>query len=369
MVWEDVMSDKIYKDSWGAKYKRSAFGSVKGKDGHRYDQVSMGPLGNIFGTLFWIAIIVYAIISDPFMAAYILLIILSIVAAIRGLLGIKDKSNAKAPSNLMAAGSILAFFIAFSINYDMGANLYTLYVLSLVLALGFLIASRMRLYAIFGFISLVLDIACSVLYVYGFMENASAFILALLVLILPLLARDEESELRPLHIAALVLIGLLAVKVVIYDGIRFGFYGSLFTSLSLLPRVLRDFFFRFVPVLSLGAFMYLIVKKRKPLWAGVSMAIFAIIEILILTSMFRAYLADPATAVRLSACALATIGIVWQKKRYVAPEPPAEEEESADSKPEALEEQPAEDAAAPQMDADQESTASEDGCTSDKLEP
>ena len=60
MVWEDVMSDKIYKDSWGAKYKRSAFGSVKGKDGHRYDQVSMGPLGNIFGTLFWIAIIVYA---------------------------------------------------------------------------------------------------------------------------------------------------------------------------------------------------------------------------------------------------------------------------------------------------------------------
>ena len=226
MVWEDVMSDKIYKDSWGAKYKRSAFGSVKGKDGHRYDQVSMGPLGNIFGTLFWIAIIVYAIISDPFMAAYILLIILSIVAAIRGLLGIKDKSNAKAPSNLMAAGSIWAFFIAFSINYDMGANLYTLYVLSLVLALGFLIASRMRLYAIFGFISLVLDIACSVLYVYGFMENASAFILALLVLILPLLARDEESELRPLHIAALVLIGLLAAKHVLMNELEAD-YGSL----------------------------------------------------------------------------------------------------------------------------------------------
>lgn len=363
------MSDKIYKDSWGAKYKRSAFGSVKGKDGHRYEQVSMGPLGNIFGALFWIAIIVYAIISDPFLAAYILLIILSIVAAIRGLLGIKDKSNAKAPSNLMAAGAIWAFFIAFSINYDMGANLYTLYVLSLILALGFLIASRMRLYAIFGFISLILDIACSVLYVYGFMENVSAFILALLVLILPLLARDEEPELRLLHIAALALIGLLAVKVVIYDGITQGVYGSMFTSLRLLPRVLRDLFFRFVPVLSLGAFMYLIVKKRKPLWAGVSMAIFAIIEILLLTSRFRAYLADPATAARLAACALATIGIVWQKKRYVAPETPAEKEESTDSRPEALEEQPAEDAAAPQMDAEQESSVSEDNGTSEKLEP
>ena len=302
------MSKKIYTDSWGAKYERSAFGNVKGTDGHNYKQVALSPIGNFFAILFWIGVIVYAIISDPFTSAYVFMFILSFVAWIRGLLGIRKKYNATAPSNLMAFAVIWAFFYVFESNNDLTASLYTFYTLSLVLSFGFLIAARMKWYAIFGIISLVLDIICSVIYGSGFVELVSALVVAALILILPLLALSRESESRTSHLVCMVLIGVLAIKEILYDGIRGG--------------------------------VYRIEKKRQPVWAGVSMVVFMIAEVLLLKTRYRYYMADLSTIFRLAACGLTTLCMAWQDKRYVAPEPPSVKQDSMENKTETSEEQP-----------------------------
>lgn len=335
------MSKKIYTDSWGAKYERSAFGNVKGTDGHNYKQVALSPIGNFFAILFWIGVIVYAIISDPFTSAYVFMFILSFVALIRGLLGVRKKYNATAPSNLMAFAVIWAFFYVFESNNDLTASLYTFYTLSLVLSFGFLIAARMKWYAIFGIISLVLDIICSVIYGSGFVELVSALVVAALILILPLLALSRESESRTSHLVCMVLIGVLAIKEILYDGIRGGVYRimSIVHPITILDGVKAQLLF-LIPVFALLIFIYFIEKKRQPVWAGVSMVVFMIAEVLLLKTRYRYYMADLSTIFRLAACGLTTLCMAWQDKRYVAPEPPSVKQDSMENKTETSEEQP-----------------------------
>lgn len=337
------MSKKIYTDSWGAKYERSVFGSVKGADGHNYKQVALSPVGSLFGGLFWIGVIVYSIITDPFTSAYVFMFFLSIVALIRGLFSIKKKYNATAPSNLMAFAVIWIFFYVYRHNDDLAASLYTFYTLSLVLSLGFLIAARMKWYAIFGIISLILDIACSVIYGSGVVGLVSSLALATLILLLPLLGLRRESESRAQYLFCMILICGLAIKEILYDGSIRGVYGSISTAYPLTIILgLRNLLFFLIPVFALLIFMYFIVKKKQPVWAGVCMAALMIAEVLLLKTRYRYFMADPYTILRLSACALTTLCMVWQSKRYVAPEPPSVKQDSMENKPEtSSEEQPA----------------------------
>lgn len=335
------MSKKIYTDSWGAKYERSVFGSVKGTDGHNYKQVAMSPVGNFFAFLFWIGVVVYAIITDPFTSTAVLMVFLSFIALIRGLLGIKKKYNATAPSNLMACAVIWTFFYVFRFDDDTAISLYTFYTLSLVLSLGFMIAARVKWYAIFGIISLILDIVCSVIYGLGFVGLVNSLIIATLILILPLLALDRESESRTSHLVCIVLIGVLAIKAILYDGIRGGIYRSMSIvyPISILFS-LRNLLLSLIPVFALLLFMYFIVKKKKPVWAGVSMIAFMVVEVLLLTTRYRYYLADSFTIFRLAACAFATLCMVWQVKRYVPLESPSANQDNMENKQETSEEQP-----------------------------
>lgn len=333
------MSKKIFTDFWGAKYERSIFGSVKGADGHNYKQVAMSPIGIFFACLFWIGITIYFLVSEPTLAVTISLLIMAFVALIRGLFGIKKKYNAVAPSNLMAFAVICVFFFVTD-AFDNGE--YVFYVLPLVLSLGFLIAARMKWYVIFGFVSLVLDIAYSMIYGLGFMNLVGSFVLSALILVLPLLSQDRIQESRKLHIACLSMIGVLAIKEVIYDGIRHGVYSSLIHGFpNTFLYNLGNIIFLLVPILALLAYMYFSVEKKQPVWAGVSMAVLAIIEILLSKTRYMRYMYDPLIIFKLATCALTTLCIVWQRNRYVPQTTPSVQQENEESKSEITEEQPA----------------------------